>query len=88
MNNDEFAEDLKKISIDETDIDTFVDQFEVEIKKVLDKHAPVKEKNRICRVPKPWFNENIQEMKRKFRKAERLWKRYKQPEHYQLFKNA
>jgi hypothetical protein len=59
MNNDEFAEDLQNISIDETDIDTFVDQSLVETKKVLHKHGPVKEKIRICRISKRLLKENI-----------------------------
>ncbi|XP_060601863.1 uncharacterized protein LOC132755083 [Ruditapes philippinarum] len=42
---------------------------------------------KICRAPKPWFNENIVVLKRELRKAERLWTKYKEPEQLQTYKN-
>ncbi|KAH3708897.1 hypothetical protein DPMN_068356 [Dreissena polymorpha] len=42
----------------------------------------------MCRAPKPWFNENILDLKRKTRKLERMWRKYKQPDLYELFKIA
>ncbi len=43
-----------------------------------------KHTNKIRRAPKPWFNENILELKRKTRKLKRMWRKYKQPDQYEL----
>ena len=88
MDNSAFANDLSELSIDSENVNTFVENFEDKIKRVVDRHAPLKEKMKICRVPKPWFTENILILKRLLRKSERLWKRYKQPHQYEAFKAA
>ena len=56
--------------------------------KILEKHSPIKKKTILARAPKPWFTEYILDLKRKFRKYERMWRKYKQPDHYELFKEA
>ena len=38
--------------------------------------------------PKPWFTENIHRLKSVARKAERLWRKYKQPHQYETMKSA
>lgn len=88
MDETAFAKDLKAISIQCENVDMCVDQFENEIQNVLDTHAPFKQKTKICRAPKPWFTSNILQLKRKLRKSERLWKKYKKPEQYEAFKSA
>jgi inhibitor of KinA sporulation pathway (predicted exonuclease) len=84
----EFSKDIQKIEINESDVDIFVEQFEDKLKKLLDKHAPIKQKTVISRAPKPWFSEEILDLKQRFRKAERMWRKYKTPELYELFKSA
>ena len=88
MNKSEFAKDLRNIAIDAENVDNYVDQFEDEVKRIMDIDAPMQEKMKICRAPKPWFTENIAILKRKFRKAESLWRKYKHPHLYEQFKEA
>ncbi|XP_052782951.1 uncharacterized protein LOC128219177 [Mya arenaria] len=88
IDKSKFANDLNEISLTENNVDGIVEEFEDQVQKNLDTHAPVKEITRVRRAPKPWFNEDILQFKRKSRKCERLWMKYKTPEHYQLFKQA
>lgn len=88
IDKDAFSEDLKSLEIEQIDINEYVCDFENKIQVILDKHAPVTEKTRITRAPKPWFSDSILEKKQSFRKAEKTWKRYKKPEDYHSFQNA
>ena len=42
---------------------------------MLDKHAPVSKKTVLLRPSNAWFNEDVQEAKRKRRRAERKWRK-------------
>ena len=86
IDHSEFASDISELKVESDDIDTYVELFEDEMKRLVDKHAPEKEKMQICRNPKPWFNERIYHLKRVLRKSERLWKKYQNPEDYEIFK--
>lgn len=88
MNNSAFSSDLSKLSIECEHIDSFIEQFEGEIKNILDTHAPLEDKMKIYRAPKPWFSDDILHLKRLLRKSERLWRKYRQPHQYELFKTA
>ncbi|KAK3101096.1 hypothetical protein FSP39_000910 [Pinctada imbricata] len=88
MDKQTFAQDLGEISVDSEDLDTYVTHLENAITDVLDKNAPVKEKTKIIREPKPWFTENILKLKRKCRRAERLWKKHRQPNQFIEMKNT
>ena len=46
MDKSAFAKGLREMSIDCENINTFVEQFEIEIQKILDTHAPLKEKRK------------------------------------------
>ena len=46
MNYTNFAKDLAELSIASNCVDQYVDQFEDEIKRLLDKHAPLTEKTK------------------------------------------
>ena len=74
VKKDALSLDLQNISIETEKIDNFAEQFEDEVKKVIDIHAPLQEKQIFIRAPKPWFTENILILKRKFRRSEGLWK--------------
>ena len=86
MNYTEFAKGLAELSIASEFVDQHVKQFEYEIKRLLDKHAPVMEKMQIYRLPKPWFSENIHVMKRQVRRSEKLWRKYHQIKDQENFK--
>jgi hypothetical protein len=88
MDDIQFSDDLSQISICSESVDKCIEQFEDEIKNLLNKHAPMKEKMQIYRAPKPWFNEDIHIMKSKARRAEKLWRKYRQPRDYENFKHS
>lgn len=54
--------------------------------KALDKHAPEKVGNITVRKPNPWTNAEIKKLKAEKRKAEKKWKRSKNPTDYQSYK--
>ena len=72
MNDTQFAKDLAELSIASESVDQYVEQFEDEIKRLLDIHTPLIEKMQIYRSPKPWLSENIHSMKRQARRSEKL----------------
>lgn len=52
------------MTINQTDVDTFVEQLEVEITRIPGTHSSVQEKNNIiAHAPKPRFSENILDLK-------------------------
>lgn len=86
LNESEFSSDLNTININSHNVNTFVNEFESEIENVLNKHAPIQEKTIIQRAPKPWFNENLQQLKQKVRKSERTWRLYGKTDPYESYK--
>ncbi|XP_060589675.1 uncharacterized protein LOC132744898 [Ruditapes philippinarum] len=88
MDNEGFANDVNQMTICTDSVENFVDQFETEIEKLLNTHAPMKEKIQICRAPKPWFSESIMSLKRVMRRSERLWRKHRQPKDYEIYKCA
>ncbi|KAH3711473.1 hypothetical protein DPMN_071142 [Dreissena polymorpha] len=86
MDNSEFGSDLAKLSIDSDSVETYVQQFEDEIKVILDKHAPIKEKMQIYRSPNPWFSENILQSNRLLRRSETIWQKYRKQQDYENYK--
>ncbi|XP_052788755.1 uncharacterized protein LOC128223518 [Mya arenaria] len=84
--SNEFSSDLLNIPFDSVDIDTLVCTFETELQNIVDKHAPVKEKTLVVRKQKAWFNDNIMKLKRTLRKAERIWRKYRQQDQFEYFK--
>ncbi|KAH3737742.1 hypothetical protein DPMN_044336 [Dreissena polymorpha] len=87
IDHSEFSSDISEFKQESDDIDTYVELFEDEMKRLVDKHAPEQEKMQICRNPKPWFNQRIHHLKRSLRKSERLWKKYQNPKDHEIFKN-
>ena len=45
MNVSQFSHDLAEISVTSESVDQYVEQFEDEVKRLLDAHAPMTEKN-------------------------------------------
>jgi len=58
-----------------TDLDHLVDDYQDTLSRLIDHHAPVKEKVIKTRPPVPWYDEKIAKAKRERRKAERVWRR-------------
>ena len=56
------------------DVDCFAECNDATLASVIDKHGPSKSKVIVERPCVPWFNDDIKEVKRKRRKAERKWR--------------
>ena len=57
------------------DLDHLVDEYQEMLLRLIDHHAPIKEKVIRTRSQVPWYNEEIAKVKRERRKAERVWRR-------------
>ena len=55
--------------------------------KVIDCHAPLKNKTVKVRPAVPWYNDEIKAAKRLRRKAERTWRRTRSPSDLHIFKS-
>ena len=70
---------IKDINIDcipLTDIDTAAQAFDAELRKVLDKHGPLKEMRVTDRKREMWFDEHIKTQKKLVRNREAIWNKY------------
>ena len=77
---DRFFNDLGKIQLptnESTTVDTLVELFEEDLRRCLDKHAPLADKKIIPRRKFPWYNANIKAQKQRLRRKEGVWKIYK-----------
>ena len=83
---DNISKDLEAIEIETAHVDSFVEQFESELESILEKHAPLTQKTVTCRPPKAWFNDEILKMKQSLRKAERVWRKYEEPNQLEIVK--
>ena len=71
-----FRSDLEQCDIVKSppcDLDALVDAYNTDLRGVLDKHAPEKEKVVVLRPHAPWYTEQAKQAKRERRKAERRW---------------
>ncbi len=90
---------LSALNADDEDVDTLVQNYELVMRKLLDKHAPVKSRKITIRPNTQWYNSNIHDAKCERRRLERKWRRskldidcniYKQHQHLvkKLIENA
>lgn len=86
-----FTADLnasRLISHPPEDLEKLVDAYNDDLRNIMDKHAPIKERQLVDRPPVPWYNKDIQAAKRHRRYCERLWTRTKLTVHHDIFKAA
>ena len=57
-----------------TTIDGLIDQYNVGVSQVIDKHAPLKEKLMVLRPANPWMSDDVRVLRRELRKRERIWR--------------
>ena len=69
-------------------LDELVNAFEDQIQKALDKHAPERTKVITIRNTNPWFTSKVKDKKRAVRRREKIWQKYKCPEHWRAFQVA
>ena len=70
IKDDAIVKDLDKFSIDQrcVDVDTMVEMYERFLSELLDKHAPLKNKQVVDRPSNEWMNANILALKATRRK--------------------
>ena len=69
-----------------TDLAHLVDEYQETLSRLIDHHAPIKEKAIRTRSQVPWYNEEIAKAKRERRKAERVWRRSGHKSDFAIFK--
>ena len=63
------------ISADGVDVNRLLDRYYECSTLMLDKHAPTVELNKKTRLTQPWFDDGLQDMRRKRRALERKWRK-------------
>ena len=77
INKEEFLDDINKSSVVQSplhDLEGLVDQYHMDLGRILDKHAPIKHKVIITRPDTEWFSDSIKAEKQVKRKLERHWR--------------
>ena len=69
-----------------TDLYHLVDEYQETLSRLIDHHAPIKEKFIRTRSQVPWYNEEIAKAKKERRKAERVWRRSGHKSDFAIFK--
>ena len=85
-----FANDLQKVVQDLeniSDLSELAEQYNVRISQCLDTHAPVKTKTVTVREQLPWYNSELLDIKRKKRKAEKMWRKSKNTQNWIIYKS-
>ena len=77
ININQLTNDLEVSNIINGPIDDMVDELESKLLQALDKHAPEKTKMVTVRHRLPWYTDEIKEQKRRIRRRERVWQKYK-----------
>ena len=70
------------------DLEHLVDLYNVTLRDIIDKHAPIKKKKMTERPLVPWYNKDIQAAKRHRRYCERIWTRTGLSVHFEMLKAA
>ena len=73
---------------DENSIDALAHEYNLTLKKLTDRHAPLKTKVLRARPSAPWYNADIDAAKRRRRKAERVWRKSKSLADFTEFKSS
>ena len=73
---------------DDSDPSVAADVYSSTLNSLLDKHAPLKQRNITVRASNPWFTEDVYSAKRNKRRAEYQWRRTKLHVHRQIFLEA
>ena len=78
INLETFMQDIKMselVTNPKEDLEEQVDQYNHELSRILDKHAPIQKKKIILRPQSPWFTDDLRAEKQKRRKFERKWRK-------------
>lgn len=73
INQDQFSKDMKNIVFDGENLDTLVDSYNTNLRKLLNVHAPEQKKEVVIRPNTAWFNSRLRHAKVLKRRLERKW---------------
>lgn len=77
--------DFTSVNNSVTSVDECVKLMEGEIKRSLDIAAPVKTFTMVIRQRKDWFDEEVSDQKRKVRREERKWIKYREQQQWRIY---
>ena len=80
-----FMNDINCEAINMTNIDEAIKTLNAELLRVLDKHAPLKERRVTERKKEPWYEGHIKQQKKVVRNREHIWRKYKQYHQWKAF---
>ncbi|XP_060563505.1 uncharacterized protein LOC132722906, partial [Ruditapes philippinarum] len=88
---DSFRDDIRKMEFFNkecipSDIDGFMMEYSDSLTSILDKHAPIINKNITLRPACPWYTEQLHEAKHEKRKLERKWRETKLTIDHQIYR--
>ena len=86
-----FTSELKDISIDLQQIDDtnhLAASYNVKMRQLLDKHAPIRSKTVVDRPMLPWYDADLKLLKADRRRAEKAWRRDKNNDTLRTFHQA
>ncbi|CAB3996663.1 RNA-directed DNA polymerase from transposon X-element [Paramuricea clavata] len=91
MNLDALRADLSNSDLckntDMFDVNELAMCYNETLKSAINRHAPLRTKTIVTRPYLPWFNTEVKSAKREQRRAERKWRRTKQPHDFQIYKS-
>ena len=84
-----FVADIECLSLltnPSENLDCLVTQYNSDLRSLIDKHAPLVNKNVVLRPFAPWIGDDIRQSKREMRHAERIWTKHRLIVHYEIFR--
>jgi hypothetical protein len=91
INMELFKEDLRLSKLCQQpleELDDLTHSYNTTLKRILDRHEPLRVRSVVARPRVPWFTNGIREAKRELRKTERRWRTTNLDVYFQRFKRA
>ena len=86
INHEAFSRDVQSSTLPSSDdVNELTNYFNGEMSTIIDKHAPLRQRQVSRRKPAPWISSKVKEIKRQRRRAERKWRKTKLHVHRQLY---
>ena len=81
-----FSQHLNLDGYEELSLEAMVEVLDNNLCSAIDILAPIKSRTILVRATNPWFNNKIRDQKRKMRKQEKKWRKYKMESNWKAFK--
>ena len=81
-----FSQHLNLDGYEELSLDGMVEVLDNNLQRAMDKLGPIKSRTILVRATNPWFSNEIRDQKRKMRKQEKKWRKYKMESYRKAFK--